>query len=411
MRILSNFLLALITGIIFFGVKAFGDQTTSLWGASGVGYESKNGSGALALMPPEYSRMCAEKQAEVIKRCSESGYDSWIVLRSISFHGSYIPAHLGVEVPVNISYERSDVIYGSYNCSPADYYVDRRGVIMYNPNAFFISGDDTYITHQERSRMGSDYFLSCSFTCQAWNCEEIDRDPNWVCIQGLFVDRDGDRIDDITNRTLEEMIEGYEDLARNICESRGENCLSSWKNERIAYMNDWETQVVIECVQCSCVEDTIRESIIDWQFLERYLAKSKEVERMSDVAKNVSDFAENRYNPAVENGKIPAWISIFFGNERMNWYVEKENDETTILGLITREARIVEVVDGGVSRPSVKVYTSKETLDEILKSSDPGYAFKKAFDHGKIRIEGIGAFNSLKYFIATLMIKIMSFFD
>jgi len=356
MRILRNFLLAFIAGIIFFGVKAAGDQTTSLWGVSGIGYESANESGALALMPPEYSRMCAEKQAKLIKRCSESGYDSWMVLRYISFRGGYIPAHLGVDVPLEISYERSDVIYGSYNCSPADYYVDRQGEVRYSPNAFLIIGDDTYITHQEESG-GNDYFLSCSFTCQAWNCEEVERDPNWVCIQGLFVDKDGNQIDDITDKTLEDVRKDYEDLARTICESRGDNCLSGWKNERIAYLNDWETQVVIECVECSCVKDEIRESAIDWQFLERYLTESKEVEKMSDIAKNVGDFVEKHYNPAVEGSKIPPWISIFIGNERMNWYVERENNETAIFGLITKEVRIVKVVDGGVSSPNVKVYT------------------------------------------------------
>jgi len=50
-------------------------------------------------------------------------------------------------------------------------------------------------------------------------------------------------------------------------------------------------------------------------------------------------------------------------------------------------------------------------LDEVLKSSDPGSAFKNAFDDGKIRIEGVGTLNSLKYFIATLIVKILFFFD
>lgn len=96
--------------------------------------------------------------------------------------------------------------------------------------------------------------------------------------------------------------------------------------------------------------------------------------------------------------KIPL-ISNIFGNERINLYVDGE-----IRGhLITENSTIIDSGKDELQDQTMNVYISKETLEEIREEKT---TFAEALKEGKIRYEGVGFINSLKFMILGFLSKI-----
>lgn len=107
------------------------------------------------------------------------------------------------------------------------------------------------------------------------------------------------------------------------------------------------------------------------------------------------------YNSNLEN--VPALAEMIFGDERINVYVEMEDGSTRIVFLKTENTKVVDYKTGKGKNPDVNAYTTKETIDELTKSENPGRLFETKVNQGKITYEGVGIINQIKYGAASLL--------
>ncbi|RLG39171.1 MAG: hypothetical protein DRN91_00590, partial [Candidatus Alkanophagales archaeon] len=127
------------------------------------------------------------------------------------------------------------------------------------------------------------------------------------------------------------------------------------------------------------------------------IAQAQTIEEFS--FEDIKMFIEQQYNPNVD--KLPGFIRNFFGNERMNVYIDG-----IVIGLVSKDGRIIEVKEGEISNPTVKVFVKKSTAGSIMHSDDPVTAFQIALKYGEIRVEGVGTVNWVKYSVGNAIIRI-----
>ena len=131
------------------------------------------------------------------------------------------------------------------------------------------------------------------------------------------------------------------------------------------------------------------------------IAQAQTIEEFS--FEDIKTFIEQQYNPNVD--KLPVFIRNFFGNERMNVYIDG-----IVAGLVSKDGRIIEVKEGEISNPTVKVFVKKSTAGSIMHSDDPATAFQIALKYGEIRVEGVGVINWVKYSMANAFGRIATKF-
>src|SRR3989344_7632038 len=91
------------------------------------------------------------------------------------------------------------------------------------------------------------------------------------------------------------------------------------------------------------------------------------------------------------NGLTGAELSgpagIIFENTELNLYLVGENGAETAYGVITKDKKIHALVPGGVENPSFKLYVDAATFAELISSSNPLPAIKKALLNHKIKAQ------------------------
>lgn len=88
--------------------------------------------------------------------------------------------------------------------------------------------------------------------------------------------------------------------------------------------------------------------------------------------------------------KVPGFVKIIFGNERINLYIDGE----VFVGLAGEKSEIVEYEKGGVSKPTMNVYTTSDTIDKLI---DGNTTLLDAVKDKNINYEGIGFFGKIKF--------------
>ncbi len=92
------------------------------------------------------------------------------------------------------------------------------------------------------------------------------------------------------------------------------------------------------------------------------------------------------YNSRIDNA--PDVLKGLLGDERVNIDITRNNGSVLSTGFVVENARIEEVVDGGVDDPTITVVTTENAINNIKSSDDPIAAFQKERDIGQVRIEG-----------------------
>ncbi len=100
---------------------------------------------------------------------------------------------------------------------------------------------------------------------------------------------------------------------------------------------------------------------------------------------SIQDYADI-YNSRIDNA--PDVLKGLLGDERINIDITRNNGSVLSTGFVVENARIEEVVDGGVDNPTITVVTTENAINNIKSSDDPIAAFQKERDIGQIRIEG-----------------------
>jgi hypothetical protein len=103
------------------------------------------------------------------------------------------------------------------------------------------------------------------------------------------------------------------------------------------------------------------------------------------------------------------FVKELFGNERINCYISLDGDVCEI-GIITKDARVVEFKESRISDPTMNIYTSERAIRSIVGSKDPLAAFQKALSRREITYEGIGIIKKAKLFAVSVGLKVYNLF-
>ncbi|MBE0516739.1 MAG: hypothetical protein IBX41_05040 [Methanophagales archaeon] len=113
------------------------------------------------------------------------------------------------------------------------------------------------------------------------------------------------------------------------------------------------------------------------------------------------------YNQNVD--RIPFLLKGPIADERIHAEISLNDGTVLILGITTdNEAKIMSFERGEISDPTIKAYTTENTVRSIMDSEDPVSAFQAALDTGAITYEGVGFVNKLKYGAIGFFWKILS---
>ena len=104
------------------------------------------------------------------------------------------------------------------------------------------------------------------------------------------------------------------------------------------------------------------------------------------------------YNQNVD--RIPSLLKGPIADERIHAEISLNDGTVLILGITTdKDAKIISFEKGEISDPTIKAYTTENTIRSIMNSEDPVSAFQDALDTGAITYEGVGVVNKLKVFV------------
>ncbi|MFH1247232.1 MAG: hypothetical protein V1644_02515, partial [Candidatus Micrarchaeota archaeon] len=113
---------------------------------------------------------------------------------------------------------------------------------------------------------------------------------------------------------------------------------------------------------------------------------------VKEFKKNVPKYIEAYNKNAV---KIPPIVTILFGNERINIYV----DNALFYGFVTKESRIVTSSEIGVQNPTINIYLSSGTLNDVVNGK---IKVTTALQNKLITYKGAGFVDNVKFSILKL---------
>lgn len=102
-----------------------------------------------------------------------------------------------------------------------------------------------------------------------------------------------------------------------------------------------------------------------------------------DIDKLVSSYNDNLQ-------KVPGFAKKLFGNERINLYV----DGKLFVGLAGQNSKIVEYKKGGLDKPTMKIFTTGETISDL---TDGQKTLLDAVKDKSIQYQGVGFGNKMKF--------------
>ncbi len=97
---------------------------------------------------------------------------------------------------------------------------------------------------------------------------------------------------------------------------------------------------------------------------------------------------------------LPKGASSLLKNERIILYVE---DKEWVLNGITKDGNVKSIGKGELDHPTLLIYTTTTTIEEILSSQDQIRAFIDAKKGDKIRLHPLGVVRTVKFSIASLL--------
>ena len=94
------------------------------------------------------------------------------------------------------------------------------------------------------------------------------------------------------------------------------------------------------------------------------------------------------YNVNLE--KMPSFMKSTFGNERIDVYIDGEQ----FVGFVGKNGNITEYKKGGVDKPTMKIYTTSETIGHLIEGEK---TLLEAVKDKSIQYEGVGVINKIKF--------------
>jgi len=108
---------------------------------------------------------------------------------------------------------------------------------------------------------------------------------------------------------------------------------------------------------------------------------------------------------------LPGPLGTLFANERINLYLTLNDSSEITFGLITKQKVVEEFSMSEVEDPTVNVYTSEATVQNIIDAENPIKELKDALDNKEINYEALGFTKKIKFGVSGLFVKIASWFS
>jgi len=114
------------------------------------------------------------------------------------------------------------------------------------------------------------------------------------------------------------------------------------------------------------------------------------------------------YNSGVESA--PGVVKALLGDERIQIEITGANGTVLMAGLETKNAVIVNTMEGEVEDPTIVLEASEEAVTRLYQADDPVTAFEEAKKEGEISIRGTTFTSKLKVSAALASTPALRFF-
>jgi predicted metalloendopeptidase len=125
---------------------------------------------------------------------------------------------------------------------------------------------------------------------------------------------------------------------------------------------------------------------------------------LHNIPQDRIDRAVERYNNQ-HSKDMPGIVTSLAGDERVVLNIST-NSTPVVYGMIMDGMKIETLDNGPVDNPTLKIYTSAETLTAIAESEKPRKRGVQALRQNEIRYETVGLFRKIKYGLMTTAVKI-----
>lgn len=110
----------------------------------------------------------------------------------------------------------------------------------------------------------------------------------------------------------------------------------------------------------------------------------------------------NVLRETVFDQELPGFTKRLFGNEQMNIHVALEGGEEVVIGMVTEKGMIKSVEKGELTKPTLNVYMSQETIQDILSSDNQLQTFQEALKNKEITYKAVGLRKKIKFGLLSL---------
>lgn len=121
-----------------------------------------------------------------------------------------------------------------------------------------------------------------------------------------------------------------------------------------------------------------------------------------DGVENVDALVETYNN---HSDQLPPAIASVIGGERINANISVD-DGHVVYGIVMDGKKIDRVEDGGIDNPTLRVYTSADTIDAITSADNPRQRAVAAFNSDEIEYEAVGFVNKIKFGVMSIMMQL-----
>ncbi|MBT4935666.1 hypothetical protein HOL21_02285 [Candidatus Woesearchaeota archaeon] len=115
-----------------------------------------------------------------------------------------------------------------------------------------------------------------------------------------------------------------------------------------------------------------------------------------------NDFQDIKVNS--EGQRLTGPVGTLFKNVHMNIYIDQNNGEELIVGIVIKDKIISSINLEELDDPSLNVYTSESAIQEMSTAQDLLLSVKKAVAEEKITYESVGFFNKIKFAFISLFL-------
>ncbi|GEM_PF-1634113 len=112
---------------------------------------------------------------------------------------------------------------------------------------------------------------------------------------------------------------------------------------------------------------------------------------------------QDQYNSHVDN--IPNFAKTLLNNERVNVEIEQQDKSIKKLHFIVQDGKIANLSEGEDLNPTLKVWTTEATIDEIAAAKNPVNSLQQAMANEKITYKSLAFTTQLKVGIGKLVVK------